>query len=757
MSKTYDSRNYNKDAHVAGVVRGAVVPQGGKVQGREVRRERQRDKEPRQSFEEKPYNESSEDFFNKERVEQASRLRAQIKEYNVREFTYSAKHALDLAKDEELAATMAKESRQRRSRFRMMLASSLIHNQSLGDGLASAAGLAIGFLIGGGFRNYTGRDGLTSKQRKAVRLQKFVDKIESDLRREQGVVDGSGLRKPNYFVDNVLVKAKEGAFADAKMHIPMSTESVAIARLGIMYTTLDNAMKPGADINRIRREGAEAIEALYNIAAKDGMDQGAVVNATSRMGKSLGSFNIGDITGIRPSSMEDAFNALVYHSQGLGAVREGLTKNRIEDADLETESKAAVQSNAEVLLDRLDSYAGIDIHGVDDNEILIHGKKAKSSGYVNQGSFDGLKSMHDYVNAVLSEVGNSGSVRDTDLPESLRTPFNETIAIVEDARKSKVSEDDIRLAIWTHLSDVYAETLGASIYDNSVDALENIFGTELSQYVNQHRDDDIALRQVGSMLEEVIRNGDSKIFTVSATSGKAQYRDVVDGVVYKVDPELCRIADKIRLNAELAVARDVASAEDKDRVVFADSNTFSMMLVTKTWELVNALGGSPGRPVPGYGDDEHFRRELNLLTDSEYATMSGQMGSYRNGIISLYDFNETVENWIRDYASMSGRTPDVGLPLSMMDYVDDTQIDIMKRMVSPFTVLCDNDTMLEFVETGDFSGIDIPEYRGRRAVGLTDGKFAKVDDLVPGFQRIIDHLDDEKEQGTVSLLPELGG
>lgn len=274
-------------------------------------RDRQQANTPRENFTRSQRDGMSNTALERRELsDQRRRLMQDIRDFNVNEFKIEAKKAQDIISEEELAKDLRKADQQRKSRFNLMITSSFLRGDSLDDSLGFAAGMFIGaYIIGGGFgERVSNKDGLTRKERTAKKWQRAVDKWEDRLRNDEGVIAGIGQHTASYYL-NYLKSVRDASYRGAKMHVPMSPDTVAMKGLGIMYATLSKLEDPNVDVNRLRADSKEAWQMLEKVAAKDGINSHVLMESIRRMGTSLAGSNEFRLYGNRIKNFNTVSNA----------------------------------------------------------------------------------------------------------------------------------------------------------------------------------------------------------------------------------------------------------------------------------------------------------------------------------------------------------------------------------------------------------------------------------------------------------------
>lgn len=277
-----------------------------------------------------------------EDMEQTRRMRNVVTRFDRKSF--------DDFKDMHLGAANRKAARDkirraqisRRQTYRQLAITGLFQGETLFDGLASAAGYTVGFLISGGLGCHVNRrTGLTRTQSVAKRLDGMVDWFEKRANKDEAIVDGLSQRKRNFWLDRVLIPARDRMHWLVGQPIPESASTLATYQLSIMTNALDEMSRPDADVLDIRRRAGEDMRAIYEIAAHDGISANQLNMERDRIGRRLDGaedaschlrFDFdGSEVEVESKKLSKAFNLFMSGNTDIDAIRAALSPQSADE------------------------------------------------------------------------------------------------------------------------------------------------------------------------------------------------------------------------------------------------------------------------------------------------------------------------------------------------------------------------------------------------------------------------------------------
>ena len=174
-------------------------------------------------------------------------------------------------------------------------------------------GMAIGTVLTGGFGPKVHKsDGLTTKERVAKRLGKSVENSESKAMRKAGYAKGLGL-KPQDSIGLTAKKAmRNRAFSRAGLHVPISSEELGTAYLGIMQNSLEKLYADPKHADKYRNEANESIALVYDLGTANGVSTSDVDTAARRIARQFDNYRdveigFGPYNNMASSDMFSAF------------------------------------------------------------------------------------------------------------------------------------------------------------------------------------------------------------------------------------------------------------------------------------------------------------------------------------------------------------------------------------------------------------------------------------------------------------------
>lgn len=223
-----------------------------------------------------------------ERLGQLEMLRTSVERFNSSDFEIF-KNFHKGAKNRSAARDQLRKRKiARRQTFKQLATSFLFQGESWADGLGSAAGLAVGYMLSGGFGWHVDRKtGLTRGQKFVQRLDSWIEKREARLMRNEANIDGRGGRRHDILLDNVLIPLQMGSHWLVGEAIPENVQTLATYKLSIMAHAMEEMAKPDADINAVRKWADESMQDLYMIASGDGIGAADIDRESITIGRSL--------------------------------------------------------------------------------------------------------------------------------------------------------------------------------------------------------------------------------------------------------------------------------------------------------------------------------------------------------------------------------------------------------------------------------------------------------------------------------------
>lgn len=387
-----------------------------------------------------------------EERDQVRRLRNSIDRCDKGDFERFKRYRLGAANRQQKQERIRQAQINRRQTYRQLALGCLFQGETMFQGMMSAAGLTLGYLISGGFgRHVSNRTGLTRGESLARRLDRMVGFFEGLRKDDEAVMDGGGQRKRGFFLDRVLIPARDRVHWLIGKPIPDSVSTLATYQLAIMSRAMEDMSAPGADILAVRRDAFDDIKSLYEIAQSEGISQAHLDAEAKRIGRRL-------------DASDDVRNCL---SVNFGGVEETVSSVSLRSAFTDF---LGGELDPEVLRHKLCSRVpdAVRHRGERASEVDADGRGANGrQGGAEAPSADGDGHAPDEPDADASEVASEGPEAGEGSEENAEQGTDAPESAPAVALRREVPDDEL------HVGGVLSAKAMPE-FDDDVDVVDNV-------------------------------------------------------------------------------------------------------------------------------------------------------------------------------------------------------------------------------------------------------------------------------------------